>query len=53
MYSWVQGYLFCIGPIIMILHCVEEDDIYGILKPCHDEPCGGDFTENKTANNIL
>jgi hypothetical protein len=43
MYSWIQGQLFRTGPDYIIRHCVREDEIFNILKYCHDDPCGGHF----------
>ena len=38
-YCWIEGHLFYMGPDLEIRHCVREDEIYSILKACHDEPC--------------
>jgi len=37
----------------MIRRCVREDDMPDILKACHDEPCGGHFTDKRTTYKIL
>jgi len=40
-FSWIGGYLFHIGIDMHIRRCVREDEIFTILKSCHDKPCGG------------
>jgi hypothetical protein len=52
-YSWIGGYLFNTGPDQEIRRCVREDEVYDILKACHDGPCGGHFADKRTAYKIL
>jgi hypothetical protein len=52
-YSWIEGYLFRTGKDRIIRRCVREDEMYDILKACHDEPCGGHFADKRTANKVL
>ena len=52
-YSWVGGDLFQTGPNQIIRRCVREDEIYGILKASHDEPCGVHFADKRTAYKLL
>jgi hypothetical protein len=52
-YSWIEGYLFRTGQDRIIRCCVREDEMYDILKACHDEPCGGHFVDKRTANKVL
>jgi len=52
-YSWVNGELFYIGYDLIIRICIREDEIIDILKSCHDEPCGGQFTAKRTTCKIL
>eukprot|EP00253_Pinus_taeda_P004935 PITA_04935 len=33
--------------------CVREDEIFDILKACHDGPCGGHFADHKTGHKVL
>jgi hypothetical protein len=33
--------------------CVREDEMYYILKACHDEPYGAHFTDKRTTYKIL
>lgn len=40
-------------PDFLIRCCVCEDEIYDILKACHDKPCGVHFTDKITANRVL
>jgi hypothetical protein len=52
-YSWIGGYLFQTGADQEIRRCVQEDEVYDILKACHDGPCGGHFVDKRTAHKIL
>eukprot|EP00253_Pinus_taeda_P005775 PITA_05775 len=52
-YSWISNELFKTGPDFVIRRCVWEDEMPDILKACHDEPCGGHFTDRRTAYKIL
>ena len=36
-----------------ICRCIHEDEIYNIVKACHDEPCGGHFTDRRTGRKVL
>lgn len=47
-YSWIEGDLFYIGPDFIIRRCVHEDEMFDILKACHDEPFGGHFADKIT-----
>ena len=40
-------------PDLIIRRCVREDEILEILKYCHDEPCGGHFSDKRTTYKIL
>eukprot|EP00253_Pinus_taeda_P010249 PITA_10249 len=33
--------------------CVRQDEIFDILKACHDQPCGGHFADRRTAHKVL
>ena len=37
----------------MTRRCVRKDEIRDILKACHDEPCGGHFSDKRTTYKIL
>jgi hypothetical protein len=52
-YSWISGYLFHTGADQEIRRCVREDEVYDILKACHDDPCGGHFADKRTTYKIL
>jgi hypothetical protein len=52
-YSWIEGYLFYIGLDQEIRRCVRDDEIYELLKACHDGPCGGHFADKITGPKIL
>eukprot|EP00253_Pinus_taeda_P013099 PITA_13099 len=36
-----------------IQRCIREDEIYDILKACHDGPCGGHFADKRTTHKVL
>jgi hypothetical protein len=52
-YSWIGGYLFyrCLDKEIR--RCVRDDEVYDLLKACHDGPCGVHFTDKRTGHKIL
>ena len=52
-YSWIQGDIFYTGPDLIIRRCVREEEVFDILKSAHDEPCGGHFTDKRTAYKVL
>lgn len=52
-YSWISGYLFHTGLDQEIRRCIREDDVYDILKACHDGPCGGHFADKRTTHKVL
>jgi hypothetical protein len=52
-YSWIGGELFCIGTDLIIRRCVQENEVFDLLNPCHDEPCGGHFVNKRTVYKVL
>jgi hypothetical protein len=52
-YSWIGGYLFYRGLDQEIRRCVRDDEVYDLLKACHDGPCGGHFVDKRTGHKIL
>eukprot|EP00253_Pinus_taeda_P029356 PITA_29356 len=52
-YSWISGCLFHTGLNQEIRRCIGEDQIYDVLKACHDGPCGGHFADKRTAHKVL
>jgi len=42
-YSWINGCLFHTGFDQEIRRCISEEEVYDILKACHDGPCRGTF----------
>jgi len=52
-YSWIDAELYKTRPNLIIRRCVREDEILEILKSCHDEPCGGNFTDKRTAYKVF
>ena len=52
-YCWINGHLFYTGPDLEIRRCVWEDEIFHILKSCHDEPCGGHFADSRKGHKAL
>ena len=51
--SWISGCLFHTRIDQEIRRCVGEDEIYDILKACHDGPCGGQFADKRTTHKVL
>lgn len=52
-YSWISGCLFYTGLDHEIRRCIREDEVYDILKSCHDGPCRGHFADKRMAHKIL
>jgi len=52
-FSWIGGYLFHTGADMHIRRCVREDEIFDILKVCHDGPCGGNFADHRNEDKVL
>eukprot|EP00253_Pinus_taeda_P008569 PITA_08569 len=52
-YSWISGCLFHTGLDQEIWICIREDEVYDILKACHDGPCGGHFADKRTTHKVL
>eukprot|EP00253_Pinus_taeda_P013117 PITA_13117 len=52
-FSWIGGYLFHTRADMHIRRCVQEDEIFDILKACHDQPCGGHFADRRTGHKVL
>eukprot|EP00253_Pinus_taeda_P034665 PITA_34665 len=52
-YTWIDGNLYHTGPDFQIMRCVREDEVFDILKACHEEPCGGHFTDKWTGYKVL
>jgi hypothetical protein len=52
-YSWISGCLFHTRLDQEIQRCIREDEVYDLLKACHDGPCGGHFADKRTTHKIL
>eukprot|EP00253_Pinus_taeda_P021131 PITA_21131 len=52
-FSWIGGYLFHAGADMQIRRCVRQDEIFDILKACHDQPCGGHFADRRNTHKVL
>jgi hypothetical protein len=52
-YSWIGGYLFYTGLDQETRRCVRDDEVYDLLKSCHDGPCGAHFVDKRTGHKIL
>jgi len=52
-FSWIEGYLFHTGADMHIRRCVKQDEVFDILKACHDGPCSGHFTDCRTGHKVL
>jgi len=46
-YYWIEGNVYHNGPDFQIRCCIREDEIFDILKACHEEPCGGHFADKR------
>jgi hypothetical protein len=49
-YNWISGCHFHTGPDQEIQRCISEDEVYNLLKSCHDGPCGGNFADKRTTH---
>eukprot|EP00253_Pinus_taeda_P013533 PITA_13533 len=52
-FSWIGGYLFHTGVDMHIRRCVREDELFDILRACHDGPCGRHFADHRTDHKVL
>jgi len=52
-YSWITRCLFHTGLDQEIRRCINEEEVYDILKAYHDGPCGGNFADKRTTHKIL
>ena len=52
-YCYIDGHRFYTGLDLEIRICVREDQIFSILKDCHDEPYGGHFADKKIGHKVL
>jgi len=52
-YSWIRADVFFTGLDLIIHKCAKEDEIYDILRACHNELCGGYFANKQIAYKIL
>ncbi len=52
-FSWIGGYLFHTGVNMHIRRCIYEDEIFDILKACHDGPCDGHLKDRRTGHKVL
>ena len=52
-FSWIGGYLFHTGADMHIHRSIREDEIYDIIKACHDGPCSGHFVDRRTRHKFL
>jgi len=53
MYSWIEGCILYMRLESIIQHCVREEEIYDILKACHDGPYRVHFTEKRIGYKLL
>jgi len=52
-YFWIKGDLIYTSPNMIIHRCVREDEIFNILKACHDEPFQENFVDLRISYKIL
>eukprot|EP00253_Pinus_taeda_P016940 PITA_16940 len=51
--SWISGCVFHTSLDQEIRTCIREDEVYDILKACHDGPFGGNFADKRTTHKVL
>eukprot|EP00253_Pinus_taeda_P005468 PITA_05468 len=52
-FPWIGGNLLKISTDQILRRCVREEEVFDILLTCHDGPCGGHFTANRTTFKVL
>ncbi|XP_021745374.1 uncharacterized protein LOC110711304, partial [Chenopodium quinoa] len=52
-YVWDDPILYKRGVDGLLRRCVPDEQVQGVLKMCHSDPCGGHMGANKTALKIL
>lgn len=52
-FPWIDGYLFHMGLDLQICKFIRDDKIYDFLKVFHDEPCGGNFIDQRIGHKLL
>ena len=52
-YSWIEGNLYHTGPNFQIRRCVREDEVFEILKACHEEPYQMKFVDERSGYKVL
>lgn len=52
-YSWIDGDQFYTGPDLIMRRYVREYEMFDVLNDCHNEPCGGNFTDKRTTYKVL
>lgn len=43
----IDGDLFCTRPDLILRQCVQEDEMFDVLKACHSKSCGGTLQINE------
>eukprot|EP00253_Pinus_taeda_P003350 PITA_03350 len=52
-FTWIGGNLFKIGLDQILRRCVKDEEVFDILRTCHDGSCGGHFATKRIAFKIL
>lgn len=52
-YSWLEGNPYHTRPNHQIRRCVREDEIFYILRSCHEKPCRGHFVDKGTGYKVF
>eukprot|EP00253_Pinus_taeda_P036416 PITA_36416 len=52
-FSLIGGYLFHTQDDMCIRRCSREDEIYDIVRTCHDEPYEGHFADRRIGHKVL
>ena len=56
--SWVlnggvDGLLFKYGPDYALRRCLRTDEVFDVIRACHDEPSGRHYSDKRTIHKVL
>ena len=52
-YVWDDSHLFKIGADTLLRRCMAREEARSILWHCHNSPCGGHYSGDKTTAKVL
>lgn len=52
MYTWLNGIIFKCGPNHVLRSFVAENEVFDILRACHDESSRGNYSVQRTIHKI-